>query len=149
MVKQEAVASFLETITLLDALNGVKRETVLYEGRQDLDVVIAALEQGHPCLRKPILIGEAQRTFLQLASEGMGMSKFLRAEHKTVHPNVLATFIKEFLYPEDPPEPLISDDDLRHIVERFGKDDYSVKGRVLKILANRKDQRAEAAQRCV
>lgn len=145
MDKAKAVASFLETITLLDAPNGIKPETALHEGRQDLSVVLDALEHGHPCLLKPILIGEAQRTFLQLASEAMGMSPFLRAQFKTVHPNVFAGYVNGLLYP-DPSEQLLSDDDLRFIAERFGKDDYRFTGRVLKIIANRKDQRA--AQHC-
>jgi hypothetical protein len=148
MDKQKAVAGFLETISLLDAQNGVKRETALHEGRQDPSVVLAALEHGHPCLLKPILIGEAQRAFLQLVCEAMGMPKFLRAELRTVHPKVFASFVKEYLYPEDPPESLISDDDLRYMVERFGTDDYTVKGRVLKIIANRKDQRAAMGETC-
>ncbi len=72
----------------------------------------------------------------------MGMSTFLRAELRTVHPKVFASFVKEILYPKDPSESFISNDDLQYIMERFGKDDYTVKGRVLKIIANRKDRRA-------
>ncbi len=53
MDKQKAVAISLETIALLHA-DAVTRETALNECRQDLSAVLAALEHGHPCLRKPI-----------------------------------------------------------------------------------------------
>ena len=141
MDKAKAVASFLETITLLDTPNGIKPETALHEGRQDLSVVLAAIEQGHPCLQRPHLLGEAPRIFLDLLSEAMGMSQFLRAQFRTVHPQVFASYVNDLLYP-DPSESKLSDDDLRHIAERFGKDDYRFPARVLKIIANRKDRRA-------
>jgi hypothetical protein len=145
MVKAREVASFLDTITLLEAPNGTTPETALHEGRQDLEVVVAALEQGHPCLKRPHLLGEAPRIFLNLVSEAMGMPQFLRAQFRTVHPQVFASYVNGLLYP-DPSESTISDDDLRYIAERFGKDDYRFPARVLKIIADRKNRRA--SQHC-
>jgi len=131
------VAEFLESISLLDTPNGIKPETALAEGHRDYFIVLAALEQGHPCLQRSVYSGQAPRTFLQLVRETMGMSKFLSAQLPTVHPRVFVGFISEYLYPE-PSETPITDDELRCNGDRWTDE----KGRLHKILANRKDRRA-------
>jgi hypothetical protein len=130
-----AAKRFLETMDRLEA-GMIQAQAALAEGRANLAAVVAALQIGHGCLQRELFVGAAPRVFLELACEAMGMSRFLRADHATIHPTVLSRFVNTLLYPE-PTSKQFSDADLQLVKRRFGKDDSRMDWRVNFILASR------------
>jgi hypothetical protein len=140
-MKIEAQAKqFLETIELA-IVGTLTKEDVLKVGRTNLPSVVAAFEEGHPCLMKSQLIGDVQWAFLHLVREAVGTVPFFRVPHPQVHPKLMIQYVSDLLYPS-PTEKEMSDEELRFAKERFGGIHKRISWRVNRILSDRKATRS-------